>query len=77
MVRELGFTQTPKYTKAMMKLLQSCQHKYVNLMYSIVEVESWLISIRKSLQFLRRERIYFLIYIIKKANLDLAILLLV
>ncbi len=66
--RELGVAYTPKYTGAMVKLLQLYQRENDNPIHGIVEVEPWLITIRKNPRFLSRERIYSLAHIIRGAH---------
>lgn len=74
---ELGIAHTLKDTGAMVKLLQWCQWKSINLVHGIVKVEPWLITIRKNPQYITRERINSLVYIIRKAHVFPAILPLV
>ncbi len=45
---ELGVAYTPKYTGAMVKLLQWHQRGSVNPVHGMVEVELWPITIRKN-----------------------------
>ncbi len=65
---ELGVAHTPKYTGAMVKLLQWRQQKSVNPVHGMVEVEPWPITIGKNPRFLTGERIYSLAHIIKGAH---------
>ncbi len=65
---ELGVAHTPKYTGAMVKLLQWRQRGSINPVHGMVEVEPWPITIGKNPRFLIRERIYSLAYIIREAH---------
>ncbi len=65
---ELGVAHTPKYTGAMVKLLQWRHRGSVNPVHSMVEVEPWSITIGRNPQFFISEKIYFLAYIIKMAH---------
>ncbi len=62
---ESGIPYTPKYTEAMVKLLQWRQQGSVNPVYGMVEVEPWPITIGKNPQFLIGKRIFSLAYIIR------------
>ncbi len=55
---ELGVAHTPKYTGAIVKLLQWRQWGSVNPVYGMVKVELWPITIGKNPRFLIGERIY-------------------
>ena len=61
----------------MVKLLQWRQWGSVNLIYGMVEVESWPITTRRNLQYLIGEKTYSLAYIIRGAYVIPATLLLV
>ncbi len=64
---ELGVAHIPKYTGAMVKLLQWRQRESVNPVHGMVEVELWPITIGKNPRFLIGERIYSLAHIIRGA----------
>lgn len=74
-VKEFGFTYAPKFTGAMVKLLQWHQRGSVNPIHGIVEVEPWPISLRRSPRFFTGEKIYSLAHIIRGAHVVLATLL--
>ena len=46
----------------------------INLIYGIIEVELWSITIGRNPQYLTKEKIYSLIYIIRKVYVILVIL---
>ncbi len=70
----MGVAHTPKYTGAMVKLLQWRQQESVNPIHGIVKVELWPITIGKNPRFLIGEKIYSLAHIIRGAHVILATL---
>ncbi len=70
----MGVAHTPKYTGAMVKLLQWRQRGSGNPVHGMVEVEPWPITIRKNPRFLIGERIYSLAHIIRGSHIIPAIL---
>ncbi len=71
---ELGVAYTPKYIRAIIKLLQCCQQKSFNPVHGMVKVKSWPIIIGRNSRFFIGEKIYSLAHIIKGANIISVIL---
>ena len=63
-----GYTQLPKYTGALVKLLQWRQQRSVYPTHGMVEVEPWPTTEARNQRFLTGEKIYFIPHIIKKAH---------
>ena len=68
MTGEMGCTQIPKYTGALVKLLQWHQHGIVDPIYGMVEVEPWPTSVAKNQRLLTGEKIFSLAHIIRGAH---------
>ena len=64
---ELGCTQIPKYTGALVKLLQWRQRGIIDPIHGMVEVELWPTSVAKNQRLLTEKRIFFLAHIIRGA----------
>ena len=68
MVGELGCTQIPKYTGALVKLLRWRRRGIVDSIHSMVEVEPWPTSVAKNQRLFTGEKIFSLAHIIREAH---------
>ena len=73
MAGEMGCTQIPKYTGALVKLLQWRRRGIVDPIYGMIEFEPWPTFVTKNQRLLTEEKIFSLTHIITGAHVVLAI----
>ena len=72
-VGKSGCVSVPKYTRALIQLLQWFQYKLVNLIYGMIGFEVWQTSVAKNQRFFIKKKIFSLVYIIRGAYVISAI----